>query len=329
MAIRVKRVTRVTRLKTKRVGGCQFNFCSSFNIFNCVSGSHDLPLWPARAWIDLPKANAAKKSISVVSSLNAARQRVELLRAPAANNHIIRNQRFLQQQDGAKDFAFPRFFAQLFHSRFPDVILDDVPVAVRQIAKLQREHVGFPNQCRSQPGAESKKQHTPALETAEGLHGCIVDDADGFTQRLLVIEPSPTRSEVFWFAHDAPIANWRWKSHGDAVEAPIPDQCFHLSHHFARRQIRAGFEFSLFPAGNHQLHIRAAYVDDENPFLHSLSDLVAPPAGFSCTTLIGINLSARGFFFYPVSVFVGSRDTSRNCHCACRLGSGPSVFKPR
>src|SRR6266498_2302871 len=158
---------------------------------------------------------------------------------------------------------------------------------------------------------------------------CMVDDADGFTQRLLVIEPCPTRTEVFGFAHDAPIADWRWKSHRYGIETPILQQRFYLSHHFARRQIRTGFEFSLFPAGNHQLHVRAAYVDDENPFLHSFSDLVGPPAGFSCTTLIGISLSARGFFFDPVSFFVRSRDTSRNCHCACRLGSGPSGFKRR
>src|SRR5207247_9363412 len=122
---------------------------------------------------------------SVVSSLNGARQRVELLRAPAAEDDVIRNQRFLQQQDRAKDFAFPSFFAQLFHSRFAEVILDYVAVAVRQIAELQRKHIRFPNQCRSQSGAESKKQHAVAVETAECLHGCIVDDADWFAKGLL------------------------------------------------------------------------------------------------------------------------------------------------
>src|SRR5439155_5259056 len=198
--------------------------------------------------VDLPKSNATKKSVSVMSWLYVARQLVKLLRAPAAENDIVGNNRLLQQQDSAKDLAFPFFFAQLFHSRFPKVILDDVAIAVRKIAELQREHVRFPNQCRSQSGAESKKQHAPAAKTAEGLHGCIVDDADRFAQRLLVIEPCPSRTEMFGFAHDAPIADWRRKSHRDSVKAPIPQQRFHLSHHFARRQVRTGFEFSFLRA---------------------------------------------------------------------------------
>src|SRR4029077_20034975 len=86
---------------------------------------HDPPLRSSGSRIDLPKANATKKSVSVVSGLNAARQLVELLRAPAAKNDIIGNKRLLQRQDRAKDFAFPLFFPELSHSRFPKVILDD------------------------------------------------------------------------------------------------------------------------------------------------------------------------------------------------------------
>src|SRR5215831_16861688 len=184
--------------------------------------SENLPLWPACPQIDLPKANATKKSVSVMTQLNAAGQLVELLRAPAAKNDIICNKRFLQQQDRAKDFAFPRFFSQLFHSRFAKVILDDVAVAVRQIAELERKHVCFPNHCRSQPGAESKKQHAPAAKTAEGLHGCVVDDADRFAQRLFKIKSCPSRAKMFGLAHDASIPDGRWKPHRDSVEPPIP-----------------------------------------------------------------------------------------------------------
>src|SRR5438128_2658694 len=121
----------------------------------------------------------------------------------------------------AKDLTLSFFFAELLQSGCAKVILNNVPVAVGQIAKLERKHVGFPNQCRSQPGAESEKQHPPAAKTAKGLHGRVVDDADRFAQRFLEIAPCPSRTEMFRFAHDAAAPDWRWKSHRDGVEAPI------------------------------------------------------------------------------------------------------------
>src|SRR5882724_2355587 len=108
------------------------------------------------------------------------RQLIQSLRASAAENDIIGNQRFLQQHDGTKDFAFPSLFATLFQSRLPAIILDAVAVAVRQIAELELEHVAFPDQGRSKSGAQSKKQHPPATITTERLHRGIIDDADRF-----------------------------------------------------------------------------------------------------------------------------------------------------
>src|SRR6266487_5202660 len=49
---------------------------------------HDPPLGPAGARVDLPKASATEKSVSVVPQLNSVRQLVELLRTPAADNDI-------------------------------------------------------------------------------------------------------------------------------------------------------------------------------------------------------------------------------------------------
>ena len=87
---------------------------------------------------------------------------------------------FFNSTNGAKDFAFPFFFTQTLHSGLAKVILDDVTVAVRQIAKFEREHIRFPNQRRSQASAQSKKQHPPAAKAAESLHGGVIDDADRF-----------------------------------------------------------------------------------------------------------------------------------------------------
>ena len=64
--------------------------------------------------VGLPEPNAAKKSVSIVSQFDPIRQSIQFLRASAAENYVIRNQRFLQQHDGSKDFGFPLFFAELF-----------------------------------------------------------------------------------------------------------------------------------------------------------------------------------------------------------------------
>src|SRR5262245_2955905 len=104
---------------------------------------------------------------------------------------------------------------------------------------------------------------------------------------------------MLWFAHDAAIPDRRWKSHRNGVEAPILHQRLDLSHHFARRHLRAGFEFSPLLARNHRLHIGTANVDDENSVLHYLSDFVTPVVVLSSTTAIGTSRSARAFFVEP------------------------------
>src|SRR5215211_2514394 len=130
--------------------------------------------------IGLPEANAAEKSVSIVAQLDAMRQSTQFLRAAAAEDHVIGNKRFLQQHDSTKDFVFPSFFSELFQSRLAEIILDDVVVAVRQIAELEWEHVAFPDQSRTQSGAQPEKQHPPAAITAKRLHRGIIDNADRF-----------------------------------------------------------------------------------------------------------------------------------------------------
>src|SRR5262245_21551669 len=102
------------------------------------------------------------------------------------------------------------------------------------------------------------------------------------------------------FADDAAIADGRGKYDGDCLEGPAVDQRFDLSHHFARTHIATGFEFSTLRARNHHLHIRAANVDNEDSFLHYVSDLGAPVALLSCTIAIGTSRSARAFFVEPL-----------------------------
>src|SRR4029453_5458908 len=129
--------------------------------------------------------------------------------------------------------------------------------------------------------------------------------------------------------HDTAIADRRREPHTKTVKLPILQQRFELSHQFARRHFRAGLEFSPLCARNHHLHVRPADINDEDFFLHCVSDFGPPVAPLSFTSAIGTNRSARAFFVEPPSFFVRSRDTSRNCHCACRRGSAPSGVKRR
>src|SRR4029078_3738715 len=98
-----------------------------------------------------------------------------------AEDDVIGNQRFLQQHDGTKDFALPSLFAELFQSGLAKVILDDMAVAIRQVAEFKWEYVVFPDQGGSQSGAQSQKQHSPSAITAERLHRRVIDDADRLT----------------------------------------------------------------------------------------------------------------------------------------------------
>ena len=130
--------------------------------------------------LGLPEANAAEKSVSIVSRFDSLWQSIEFLCASTSENDVIGNQRFLQHHHGTKDFAFPSFFAEFFQSRFAKLIFDNVVVAIRQITELEWEHVVFPDQGRTQSGAQSKKQHSPALITAERLHRGVIDNSDRF-----------------------------------------------------------------------------------------------------------------------------------------------------
>src|SRR5947207_7860380 len=111
------------------------------------------------------------------------------------------------------------------------------------------------------------------------------------------------------FAHDAAMADRRRKAQRDRIEGPILYQRLDLGHHFARGHVRTRFEFSTLRARNHHLYIRAANVDDEDSFLHCVSDFGAPVARLSSTTAIGTSRSARTFFAEPLSFFTRSRET--------------------
>src|SRR5438552_4104090 len=51
----------------------------------------DLPLWPARAWIDLPESRSAEKCVAVVSELGAFGELLQLLRVSPAEDNVIRD----------------------------------------------------------------------------------------------------------------------------------------------------------------------------------------------------------------------------------------------
>src|ERR1044071_1576793 len=134
---------------------------------------------------------------------------------------------------------------------------------------------------------------------------------------------------MLWLVHDASIPHGRREPNRDRVEVPVRHQRLELRRQLTRCHFRAGFKFAPLRTRNHHLHMGTANVDDENSLLHYLSDFAAADVALSSTIAIGTSRSARAFLVEPPSFFMRSRDTSRNCHCACRRGSAPSGFSRR
>ena len=87
----------------------------------------------------MPQPNTTEKSVSIVSQFHPFRQSSEFLGAPTAENDVIGNKRFLQQHDGTKHFALPSLLAEFFEAGLAKVILDDMAVAIRQVAEFKWE----------------------------------------------------------------------------------------------------------------------------------------------------------------------------------------------
>src|SRR4051812_15526868 len=118
---------------------------------------------------------------------------------------------------------------------------------------------------------------------------------------------------MFWIFHDAPFVDGRGKTDRDSVILPAFRGLFYLGNQLFRRKFRAGIELALLPPGNHEFHVGAANIDNEN-FFHEAS-LSAMVMGVSLTT---------GAFWDSASLRAWPRDRSRKWSWACVRGAPSS-----
>src|ERR1700694_2637725 len=99
---------------------------------------NDAPFLLASARIGFPQAHTAEKCVFVATALDSIREPIESIHIAAPKHDVIGDEATLQLRDGEDDFAFPFRFAESLNSRNAEKIFDDVAVAIRQIAQLER-----------------------------------------------------------------------------------------------------------------------------------------------------------------------------------------------
>src|SRR5882724_4255556 len=120
--------------------------------------SDHAPFLLSRSRIYFPKAQPTKKGVFIASALNAVGQVVEAVHVAAAQDDIVGDERFFQLHDGENHLAFPFLLAESFNSRDAEKIFDDVVVAIRQVAELERQQGFFPDQGGTETGAEAEEK---------------------------------------------------------------------------------------------------------------------------------------------------------------------------
>src|SRR5207253_2207388 len=206
------------------------------------SSSNDLPLQLAIA-IRFPKPQPAPIGVFIFTGFDPLRQLANPVNKPAAEHDAVGNKSRLEVLDAKEDFAFPSFCAESIQSRNTDKIFDNVAVAIRQVAELERKHMTLPNERGAEAGAEAEKQHASAAVAAERLHRSIVDDAHWFAERVAKIEPDPAFAEVLGVFHDLPATHRRRKSDRERVILPVARLFFHFLDESFRAQFCPGIEF--------------------------------------------------------------------------------------
>src|SRR6266446_3505422 len=163
-----------------------------------MSVLNDAPFLLASARIGFPQAHPAEKCVLVATALDSIREPIESIHIAAPKHDVIGDEATLQLSDDEDNFAFPFRFAEPLNSRNAEKIFDDIAVAIRKIAELEWHKGFFPNKRGTEPGPETKKQHSPAPITSQGLHGGIIDYLHRFAERFAKIEPNPAGAKMFW-----------------------------------------------------------------------------------------------------------------------------------
>src|SRR5476649_1245927 len=122
---------------------------------------------------------------------------------------------------------------------------------------------------------------------------------------------------MFRVLHDPAFVDRGGEADRDGVILPAFRGALDLRDQLPGRKLRAGIELALFAAGDHQLHVGSADVDDEDLF-HKDS--------FFRAMLTGVSLRL-GAFCDSASLRAWPRERSRKWSWACKRGAPSSGFR--
>src|SRR5206468_1014081 len=104
--------------------------------------------------------------------------------------------------------------------------------------------------------------------TAERLHGCVVNDAYGYSQRPRKIKMDPVLTQVLRVSKNSSVAYRRRKTNRRNVEFPAPYGPLKFGEKLVCGHSWTGCKFAFHALRHEQFHEAAADIDDENSSLH-------------------------------------------------------------
>src|SRR5262245_19140745 len=215
-----------------------------------------------------PQTDSTEECVLILTAFNSVWQATKTVHQAAAKNDVIGDEGFSQLGDCICYFSLPFFFAQQRQARNAEIIFDDVFLAIGQVAKFKRHQNFVPQQCGSQAGAESQKEHAPAAITAERLQGGIVDNPHGNTQRSGKIETNPSLAQMFRVFCDSSPPHRRGETDGSSIKVPSAHSFLESCDQLLRFQPGTGSKFTLIARRPEQFYMCAADIDDEDFSLH-------------------------------------------------------------
>jgi hypothetical protein len=118
---------------------------------------------------------------------------------------------------------------------------------------------------RSQAGSESDEQHFSTAIASERLHRRVIHNLYRTTKCRSEVEAEPALSEVRWLRDRSVAQNGAREANGHNIVVPAISESLDSGDHLVGRQLRTGIKFArLGFAGHRNLHMRAAYVYDQN-----------------------------------------------------------------
>src|SRR5579862_4788962 len=169
-----------------------------------------------------PDAKTPCKGVRVAPQAHVHRQFPQTARITAAENDVVDLKCSAEALTDIRNGTPPLLVSEPLQSALAGVILVSPSLLVWQMRKLSRLHHTVDDERRAKAGAQSKKEHPASLIASDGLHGRIVDDADGAAECAAVLKPHPAAAEVVRLRDRPAVQHDAGKSQRNRLVPPTP-----------------------------------------------------------------------------------------------------------